>query len=120
MTNRRALVAILGAVQLMTTTACASRSRHAGPHELRFLALGDSYTVGEGVSTDDRWPERVAATLRGQSVRVGKPLVIARTGWTTDELRAAMDVAHPQGPFDLVTLLIGVNDEYRGHPVVAF
>jgi lysophospholipase L1-like esterase len=82
--------------------------------EMRFLALGDSYTIGEGVGEDERWPMRLAAMLRERGVAVGDPQIVARTGWTTDELSAAIDEADPQGPYALVTLLIGVNNQYRG------
>jgi lysophospholipase L1-like esterase len=87
-------------------------SAHAG--EIRILALGDSYTIGEGVAPADRWTDQLAAALRKSGSVVAPPEVIARTGWTTDELSAAMDrhVLHP--PYDLVTLLIGVNNQYRG------
>ena len=81
---------------------------------LRFLALGDSYTIGQGVSETERWPERLAADLRRRGVPLGDPQVIARTAWTTEQLAAAIAAADPQGPFELVTLLIGVNDQYRG------
>ncbi|MBC7792014.1 MAG: SGNH/GDSL hydrolase family protein [Anaerolineae bacterium] len=81
---------------------------------LSFLALGDSYTIGEGVAREERWPEQLAVLARAQDVPLGDPLIIARTGWTTDELSAAIDSANPQGPFALVTLLIGVNNQYRG------
>ena len=80
----------------------------------RFLALGDSYTVGEGTTPAGRWPERLAARLRAAGTDIGDPEIIARTGWTTDELEAAIDAAAPRGPFALATLLIGVNNQYRG------
>lgn len=81
---------------------------------LRFLALGDSYTIGEAVEPQARWPVQLAARLREKGVSMGDPILIARTGWTTDELDAAIDAAQPTGPFDLVSLLIGVNNQYRG------
>ena len=84
---------------------------------LRYLALGDSYTIGEGVPADGRWPEQLASALRAGGLPVADPQVIATTGWTTDELNAGMDAAAPVGPFDLVTLLIGVNNQYRGLPL---
>ena len=86
-------------------------------HPLRFLALGDSYTIGEGVAPDERWPARLAASLRDAGIPIGDPEIIARTGWTTDELDAAITVAEPRGAYALVTLLIGVNDQYRGRSV---
>ncbi len=81
---------------------------------MRFLALGDSYTIGESVAEQERWPVQLAALLRAQGVAVNDPVIIARTGWTTDELAAGIAQANPQGPFDLVSLLIGVNNQYRG------
>jgi lysophospholipase L1-like esterase len=75
----------------------------------RYLALGDSYTIGESVPESERFPVQLARQLG-----IGDPQIIARTGWTTDELNAAIDAADPKGPFELVTLLIGVNNQYRG------
>ena len=83
---------------------------------LRWLALGDSYTIGEGVADADRWPNQVAARLRAEGLELATPEIIATTGWTTDELAAGIDDASPRGPYDGVTLLIGVNDQYRGRP----
>lgn len=82
--------------------------------EIRILALGDSYTIGEGVAIDDRWPMQLAAMLRSRGLNVAAPTIVARTGWTTDELSAGIDDARVKGTFDLVTLLIGVNNQYRG------
>jgi hypothetical protein len=83
----------------------------------RFLALGDSYTIGEGVAAAERWPVQLAARLRGRAVDVADPEIVATTGWTTDELAAGIEEADPSGPYDLVSLLIGVNNQYRGLPV---
>ncbi|HMA24414.1 MAG TPA: GDSL-type esterase/lipase family protein, partial [Gemmatimonadaceae bacterium] len=85
--------------------------------EIRILALGDSYTIGEGVTTDERWPMQLAAMLRARALQVAAPTIVARTGWTTDELSAGIDDARPTGTYDLVTLLVGVNDQYRGRSV---
>jgi lysophospholipase L1-like esterase len=82
-----------------------------------FLALGDSYTIGEGVALDERWPAQLVARLRNEGIDVDDPQIIATTGWTTDELSAAMDAASFAPPYDLVTLLIGVNNQYRGRPL---
>jgi lysophospholipase L1-like esterase len=85
--------------------------------EVRMLALGDSYTIGESVAEADRWPLQLAAMLRARGVKVAAPVIIAKTGWTTDELSTAIDAAKPSGSFGLVTLLIGVNNQYRGRGV---
>lgn len=87
---------------------------------LRFLALGDSYSIGEGVADDERWPAQLARRLRASGVAIEDPEVVARTGWTTDELSAAMDAAALAPPYDFVTLLIGVNDQYRGRALANY
>ncbi|HEX7802274.1 MAG TPA: SGNH/GDSL hydrolase family protein [Pseudoxanthomonas sp.] len=85
--------------------------------ELRYLALGDSYTIGEGVPESGRWPVQLAHALRTDGVPMADPKIIAQTGWTTDELDAAIDAVHPLAEYDLVSLLIGVNNQYRGRSV---
>ncbi len=79
-----------------------------------FLALGDSYTIGEGVAESHRWPNQLARGLRDAGIDIDDPQVIATTGWTTDELELAIDAAKPADDHALVTLLIGVNNQYRG------
>ena len=81
---------------------------------LRWLALGDSYTIGEAVPLPGGWPAQLAARLREAGIAIDDPRLIATTGWTTDELSAAMDAAEPLGDWDFVSLLIGVNNQYRG------
>src|ERR1700710_2633255 len=95
---------------LMLTLALAPAAAPAVP---RYLALGDSYTVGESVGVAERWPGRLVALLRERGVAVGDAEIVARTGWTVRELSHGIDAAAPRGPYALVTLLIGVNDQYR-------
>src|SRR5688572_24270855 len=85
------------------------------PSSKTFLALGDSYTIGESVPESARWPVQLASMLRNEKIELADPIIIAKTGWTTDELSAAIDEAKiEEKRFDLVTLLIGVNNQYRG------
>ena len=87
------------------------------PDSISYLALGDSYTIGEGVDAGGGWPRQLAERLREVGIRIAEPRIIATTGWTTDELAAAMDEAGPLGDWDFVSLLIGVNNQYRGRSV---
>ena len=80
----------------------------------RFLALGDSYTIGEHVSAKNRWPNQLAKLLEVEGLPIDVT-IIARTGWTVDELWEGIQANPPEGTYDLVTLLIGVNDQYRGY-----
>ncbi|MEN0048810.1 MAG: SGNH/GDSL hydrolase family protein [Bacteroidota bacterium] len=80
-----------------------------------YLALGDSYTIGESVEVEERFPMQLAAQLRADSIQMEKPYIIATTGWTTDELQAGIDSEKIDQKYDLVSLLIGVNNQYRGY-----
>ncbi|HXI14250.1 MAG TPA: SGNH/GDSL hydrolase family protein [Thermoanaerobaculia bacterium] len=82
--------------------------------KLRYLALGDSYTIGESVEISQRWPVQLVTRLRQEGLSLADPEIIAKTGWTTDDLLEAINKADPVGPFNLVSLLIGVNNQYRG------
>lgn len=85
---------------------------------LRILSLGDSYTIGEAVAEEERWPVQLAALLRERGLEVEPPHIIAATGWTTMDLEAALAAEEKlDPPYDLVTLLIGVNNQYQGRPL---
>lgn len=84
---------------------------------LSYLALGDSYTIGESVKVSDRWPVQLAQAFRNRGIDIKEPQIIAKTGWTTDELKQAISDADLNPPYDLVSLLIGVNDQYRGYDI---
>ena len=85
----------------------------------RYLALGDSYTIGESVPESDRWPNQLAKQLVADGIQTDVT-ILARTGWTVDELWKGIQVNPPAGTYDLVTLLIGVNDQYRGYPAIGY
>lgn len=85
-----------------------------------FLALGDSYTIGEGAAAADRWPVQLAGLVRQQGGDMADPDIIARTGWTTGKLQAAVRAANSPTTYDLVSLLIGVNNQYRGLSQAAY
>lgn len=107
------LLLLLGAGIALSPFGASARARPMGSH-MRYLALGDSYTIGEAVPEASRWPRQLAAALRGKGIELEDPQIIARTGWTTDELDAAIGAAPPHGSYAFVTLLIGVNNQYRG------
>ena len=88
---------------------------------LTYLALGDSYTIGEGVSIHESFPYQLVQRLRGRGLSVCAPEIVAKTGWTTDELRSGMDrTRFLDRRYDIVTLLIGVNNQYRGRSAEAY
>ncbi len=88
------------------------------PGSISYLALGDSYTIGEGAAHADRWPAQLAALDRAQGGRLADPDIIARTGWTTAELQEAIAASgNHRRDYGLVSLLIGVNNQYRGQSV---
>ena len=93
------------------TISCAQKN------SISYLALGDSYTIGEAVSEDQRWPVQLTEKLNEAGIKVDDPLIIAKTGWTTNELQEAIAEKNPETDYDLVSLLIGVNNQYRGYPI---
>jgi lysophospholipase L1-like esterase len=81
---------------------------------LHYLALGDSYTIGEAVPADQSYPNLLTSELSAQKHPVSSPTIIAVTGWTTDDLINAISQAGLTGKkYDIVTLLVGVNDQYQ-------
>ena len=145
----------LEAAFAIAMTALAGTAGAHTPHpgatpDITWLALGDSYTIGEGVTVEARWPMQLAKVLRGEGIAIDDPRIVATTGWTTDELSAALDImdaefvgtasaassstrgesqtlAAEAAPtkatargYGFVSLLIGVNDQYRGRDEKAY
>jgi lysophospholipase L1-like esterase len=88
------------------------------PGKYNYLALGDSYTIGESVPEQDNFPNQVFSAILNNEISFNTPRIIAKTGWTTDELEAGIISANSAEPlrssYDFVSLLIGVNNQYRG------
>jgi len=87
---------------------------------LRYLALGDSYTIGESVEPGRRWPVQLVEKLRAHGVEIEDPRIIATTGWTTQNLLEAMDAQLNNEKYELVSVLIGVNNQYQGKSITAY
>ena len=82
-----------------------------------YLALGDSYTIGESVKESERWPVQLSNSLKN---KLNKPIIIAKSGWTTDQLIDTLNKIKFNKKFDFVSLLIGVNNQYRGRSIEKF
>ncbi|HBH05920.1 MAG TPA: lysophospholipase [Flavobacteriales bacterium] len=87
---------------------------------IRYLALGDSYTIGEAVSLTERWPVQLEHAIKSSLKDTVFLKIVARTGWTSDELQAQLDLLNLPDTFDLVSVLIGVNNQFRGRLVSSF
>jgi lysophospholipase L1-like esterase len=98
-------------IVLLTSLKMAAQS-----NSVSYLALGDSYTIGESVKESERWPNQLAQALNKKGVKVAPPRIIATTGWRTDNLSDAIAKADLKSDYDLVSLLIGVNNQYQGKP----
>ena len=112
---------------LLMGSLFACRSASSDPLEtgtgtgISYLALGDSYTIGESVDEADRYPNQLMELLKKKGVSSGAVKIVARTGWTTSELKSGIATAGVEGQqFDLVSLLIGVNNEFRGQSLETF
>jgi lysophospholipase L1-like esterase len=86
----------------------------------KYLALGDSYTIGQNVPETDRFPVQTKKWLVDQGFTMYEPQIIATTGWTTTSLQNAIGTQNPAGPYDVVSLLIGVNDQYQLHDTTGY
>ena len=85
----------------------------------KWLALGDSYTIGQGVTAAERFPAQTANILQQSGINMATPAYIATTGWTTTDLSNAIQTQNP-GTYDVVSLLIGVNDQYQNHDTTGY
>lgn len=105
------------ALLLVLITGCKNNSDEMDreePHEINYLALGDSYTVGESVAENERWPVQLVAELKNRGYPVEDPRIIATTGWTTRDLLNVMENELEDGKYELISISIGVNNQYQG------
>jgi len=112
---------------VLVWVSCTDPVRPVPPGEIpvdeparSFLALGDSYTIGQSVPVSDRWPNQLVGQLREKGFYMADPQIIAMTGWTTANLLQTMQTAQLTPPYDMVTLLIGVNDQYQGRTLESY
>lgn len=103
---------------LTTTTAMAQQIQIE--KKVKFLALGDSYTIGESVPVSQRWPVQLVDALRKKGIECEDARIIATTGWRTDNLKNAATIANLKPEYNLVSLLIGVNNYYQGKSVEGY
>ncbi len=109
---------IWGALALLIMSVMVSGQRIAIEQPVKLLALGDSYTIGESVPPVESWPEQFIDELRNLGVDAEEPGIIAETGWTTQFLINAIKTRDPRpGDYNLVSLLIGVNNQYKGQRI---
>lgn len=107
----------VSALALLLVSCGISKTKNPSEKKAyKYLALGDSYTIGESVCSDCSYPKQLADSLNKTSKEKTSVKIIAKTGWTTTDLLSAIAAENPSKEYDLVTLLIGVNNQYQGNP----
>ncbi len=102
---------------LLFFTNCGNKIERSIPSDtepVRYLALGDSYTIGTGIEVENSWPNQLADSLRAKGFSIDTTQIIATNGWTTTDLKNGIDNEDLSSTFDVVSLLIGVNNQYQG------
>lgn len=117
---------LLLSILLISACASPSSSSKTSPNSkettsISYLALGDSYTIGESVPSNQRWPILLSKTLRSEAHDIQTPTIIAKTGWRTDHLLKAMkSQLNPTTKYDLISILIGVNNQFQGASIETY
>lgn len=115
-------------ITILLLFSCSNKNNNTEPYQMEiepqitknYLALGDSYTIGESVSENERFPVILVDNLNTKNFNFNLPKIVAKTGWTTGELKSAILKENIDNNYDLVTLLIGVNNQYRGYNIEEF
>ncbi|MFN1834359.1 SGNH/GDSL hydrolase family protein [Balneola sp. MJW-20] len=97
--------------------SCNSQDQPVSTESISFLALGDSYTIGTSVDSAGRWPVQLTDSLTKHGFNISDLKIVATNGWTTDELHSGLASDDLAPAYDLVSLLIGVNNQYRGYDI---
>lgn len=105
---------------LLSCNQANQKSTSEMKKEIKYLALGDSYTIGQSVSEKMRFPVLLVNALKEKDYDISPVRIIAKTGWTTDELKQAIIDSTIKETYDIVSLLIGVNNQYRGRDIEEF
>lgn len=114
------ILRLLFITSIVTFTLFSCSQQSQNNHQLSYLALGDSYTIGESVDESLRWPIQLRDSLIKKGFQLAEPRIIAKTGWRTDEMLEAAKKQVQKDSFDIVSLLIGVNNEYQGRSPESF
>lgn len=120
------LLFLFSTLTLLAANSCEHKKipepiKETNPKSLSCLALGDSYTIGQSVPVEDRFPVQLRTQLQAEGLLIDTMQIIAKTGWTTGDLKSAIaNASFAADTFDLVTLLIGVNNQYRGYPLSSY
>ncbi len=113
-------IAILLMAFVPFSCAVSKNNTSAEKTTYKYLALGDSYTIGESVCSDCNYPKQLTDSLNKTSKEKTSVKIIAKTGWTTTDLLSAIAAENPSKDYDLVTLLIGVNNQYQNKPFAIY
>lgn len=118
---RKFLFLLISAIFIAGCNSTSETTTGSQEFNYSYLALGDSYTIGESVAPEKRWPVQLVEQLNERGFKVAPPKIVAKTGWTTEDLnREIQTEVDVQRDFDLVSILIGVNNQFQGKPIAEY